>query len=187
MDKYQIITQIIGYIATVLTVSSFQFKSQKGIMAVQSVSTVLWTVHFFMLGAISGSLLNLMCAIRSMIYAKRSTSPWARHISWVYIFTVLALVIYTLQFTTFGYEVSIKNMIVQFLPTLGVIATNVGYRLETGFKVRCSQFISSPCWLIYNAFSGSVGGVITEVIAFCSAVIGVIRHDIKDLKKSRHN
>ena len=185
MSFYEIMTQVIGYCATVLTISSFQFKTQKGIMAVQSISTVLWTVHFFMLGAISGSLLNLMCAVRSMIYAKRSTKAWARHISWVYIFTVAALVIYALQFLVLDMEFNTKNAIVQFLPTLGVIATNIGYRLDTGFKVRCSQFISSPTWLTYNAFSGSAGGVITEIISFCSAIIGVIRHDIKDLKKKK--
>lgn len=180
-----IIAQVIGICATVLTISSFQFKTQKSIMTVQSISTVLWTLHFFMLGAFSGCLLNLLCAIRSMVYARRSTKAWAASVSWVYIFTVSALVIYILQFLVFGVEPGIRNFIVEFLPTLGVIATNIGYRLETGFKVRCSQFISSPTWLAYNVFSGSIGGVITEIISFCSAVVGIIRHDIKDLRQKK--
>jgi len=179
------IAQVIGYTATVLTILSFQFKSQKGIMAVQSFSTVLWTVHFFMLGAFSGCLLNLLCAVRSVIYGKRNSKEWAKSIVWVYIFSVWALLIYAAQFIfpIFGKDFTARNLIIESLPAIGVIATNIGYRLETGFKVRCSQFISSPTWLAYNAFNGSVGGVITEIISFCSAVVGIIRHDIKDLKK----
>ena len=183
---YDIITQLVGIGATVLTILSFQAKTQKGIMMIQSVSTILWTVHFFMLGLINGSFsgcfLNLLCAVRSIIYSKRESAAWARSISWVYVFTAGALVIYALQFTVFGIEPTVKNLIIQLFPTVGVIATNVGYRLETGFKVRCSQFISSPCWFMYNFFSGSIGGMITEVISFLSVIVGILRHDVKRKK-----
>lgn len=183
MDFFDIFSQGVGILATFATVFSFQFKTQKGIMTMQSVGTVLWTLHFLLIGALSGSLLNLMCAARAIIYAKRSSKEWAKSVSWVYIFTVTALVIYALQFIAFGKEPTIKNLIVEFLPTLGVISTNVGYRLESGFKVRCSQFISSPAWMIYNVFSHSIGGVITEIFSLVSTIVGIIRHDIKRAKE----
>ena len=36
---------------------------------------------------------------------------------------------------------------------------------------------------IYNLIGNSIGGVVTEIIATLSVIIGIIRHDIKDLKK----
>ena len=71
------------------------------------------------------------------------------------------------------------------LPIVGSLLSTLALWMKKAKYIRIISLFVGPCWLIYNAFSGSVGGVITEVIAFCSAVIGVIRHDIKDLKKAR--
>ena len=56
-----LVAQIIGIIAMVVAVSSYQVKSQKGIVSVLIISTSLWTLHYFMKGLYVGSLLNLMC------------------------------------------------------------------------------------------------------------------------------
>ena len=62
---YDIITQLVGIGATVLTILSFQAKTQKGLMMIQSVSTILWTVHFFMLGLIKEDI-PLPCSASQM-------------------------------------------------------------------------------------------------------------------------
>ena len=51
--------------------------------------------------------------------------------------------------------------------------------------IRLITFPSSPCWLIYNAFSGSLAGVVTECFIMTSLVIAVVRYDIlnKGIKK----
>lgn len=181
----ELIAQIIGIIAMIVAVSSYQVKSQKGIVSVLIISTSLWTLHYFMKGLYIGSLLNLLCAVRSVIYSMRSTKKWAASVIWIYVFTALSLVIYALQFTVFGEEVTLGNLALQFLPLIGVFATSIGFRSKTGFGVRASQLVSGPVWFIYNFIGGSIGGVVTEVIATISVIIGIIRHDIKDLKKKK--
>ena len=178
-----LVAQIIGIIAMVVAVSSYKVKSQKGIVSLLIFSTTLWTLHYFMKGLYVGSLLNLMCAVRSVIYSKRSTCKWAASVVWIYVFTALSLVIYALQFTLFGEEATLGNLALQFLPLIGVFATSIGFRAKTGFGVRASQLISGPVWFIYNLIGNSIGGVVTEIIATLSVIIGIIRHDIKDLKK----
>ena len=169
----------------VIAVSSFQVKSQKGIVSVLIVSTSLWTLHYFLKGLYVGALLNLICAVRSVIYSKRSTEKWAASVVWIYVFTALSFVIYALQFTVFGAERTVGNFILQLLPVIGVFATSIGFRSETGFGVRASQLVSGPVWLVYNIIGKSIGGAVTEVIATASVIIGIIRHDLKELKNKK--
>lgn len=180
---FDIIAQVVGIIAAVIAILSFQVKGQKGIMVVQTVSTSLWTLHFFMIGAYTGFILNLLCAIRAVIYSKRESKKWAASVVWIYIFTAWALAVYILTLLFFNTPESPKNPIIELLPVIGVIATTIGFRLDSGFKVRLSQLVSGPVWLIYNIFNGSIGGTVTEIFATCSVIIGIIRLDIKDLKK----
>ncbi len=182
----ELVAQIIGIIAMVVAVSSYQVKSQKGIVSVLIISTSLWTLHYFMKGLYIGSLLNLLCAVRSVIYSKRSTKKWAASVVWIYIFTAMSLVVYALRFIVFKEkDDSFITYFIEILPVIGVFATSIGFRSRTGFGVRASQLISGPVWFIYNFIGGSIGGVITEVIATISVIIGIIRHDIKDLKKKK--
>lgn len=178
------VTQCIGIAAMLVSVFSFQCKSQKGIVTVQAISTSMWLIHFTLLGAVSGMLLNALAAIRSVIYANREKHKWAQSVVWAYVFIAASVVIYILTVTVFNEEdVTAKNLIFEALPTIGILATTIGFRLNNGFKVRCSQLISSPLWLIYDACSDSVGGTIAEIIALCSVIVGIIRHDLPSLRK----
>ena len=187
MELVELVAQLIGLVAMVIAVSSFQVKSQKGIVSVLIISTSLWTLHYLLKGLYVGALLNLICAIRSVIYSKRSTHKWAASTVWIYVFTALSFVVYALQFTVFGTERTAGNFILQLLPVIGVFATSIGFRSKTGFGVRASQLVSGPVWLIYNIIGKSIGGAVTEVIATASVVVGIIRHDLKDIKKQREN
>lgn len=178
-----IIAQCIGIIAMLVSASSFQCKSQKGIVTIQAVSTTMWLVHFILLGAVSGMLLNALAAVRSVIYLNREKYKWAQSVVWAYVFIAASVVMYILTFTVFGTDVTAKNLIFETLPTIGFFATTIGFRLNDGFKVRCSQLVSSPLWLIYDACSHSIGGTIAEIIALCSVIVGIIRHDLPKLRK----
>lgn len=182
---YDIIAQAIGIVATIVAVLSFQSKGQKGIMIIQTISTSLWTLHFLMIGAYTGFILNLLCAIRAVIYSKRDTKKWAASKVWIYIFTLGALAVYAVTLLLFSTPDSPKSPVIELLPVIGVIATTIGFRLDSGFKVRLSQLVSGPVWLIYNIFNGSIGGTVTEIFATCSVIIGIIRLDIPDFKNRK--
>ena len=55
---------------------------------------------------------------------------------------------------------------------------------DNGKYIRMAQlFISSPCWLIYNFVSGTIGGVICEVFVIASTVISIIRYGFDGFEK----
>ena len=43
--------------------------------------------------------------------------------------------------------------------------------------------LSSPSWLIYNIFVGSIGAILCEAFSIASIAIGIVRHDIKRASK----
>lgn len=173
-----IVVQIIGIVAMCLTILSYQLKTQKQIVSIQVFSAVLWVVHFFTLGALSGAVLNLLSMVRNAVYSQKD-KKWAASIIWPVFFIIAILVLYVCNFAFFGVKATEYNMAVEVLPTVGTIMFTLALRMPTAGKVRIFTLMSSPFWLAYNAISGSVGGVCAETFAIVSVIVGIIRLDIK--------
>ena len=172
------IPQIIGYIATVICILSFQAKTQKGIVIMQTFSAGLFAIHFFLIGAFSGALLNVVCTIRAIIFTFRH-KKWAGSVIWVYVFSILSFCCYLITIFFLTKDPTPKDYIIGLLPVLGNVATTIATRLENAKLVRRYAFIASPLWLTYNAVMGSIGGVITETFNIVSIITAMIRLDFK--------
>ena len=173
------LTQAIGIVGMAFGILSYLNKSQRGIMIFQLITTVCFAVHFFLLNAVTGCLLNILGVIRAAVYSQRSTRKWAAHPVWIYIFSVSAFIIYILSFTVFGTEPSPQRLILELLPVIAVTVTSVSYRMPGGGQVRFLSLFSSPLWLIYNACNGSVGGTISDSLSTISIFVGMYKHDRK--------
>ena len=65
------------------------------------------------------------------------------------------------------------------LPLGGMILTTFAGRCREASKVRLLTILNSPFWLSYNLLSGSIPGVLTEILVSGSIIIGMIRLDRK--------
>ena len=178
MEIYEIIAQIIGIVAMFFNLFSYQQKTRKGAIVCQLFGTILFTINFFMLGAIVGALMNFIGAVRAVIFINKEKLR-ADHIGWFIGFTVIYLLSYVLTFTVFGKEPTEVNFILEFLPVIGMVATTHSYRLTDAKAIRKFGLISSPVWLVYNIANFSVGAIICEVLSLGSIIIGMIRLDRK--------
>ena len=176
---YDIIAQAIGIIAMIIAICSFQQRTQKKIVTFQFVSSILFSTHFFMIGAVTGGILNGIGIIRAAIFAKRDTKAWAAHSAWIYIFSAIFAGVYVLNFTVLGTPAILRNFLVEILPVIGMVATTIAFRMKKAAHVRIFSLISSPLWLVYNIVNFSVGGFLTEVFSLGSIIVGMIRLDIK--------
>ena len=185
MEPYEFIAQAVGIVAMVIGVLSFQQKTQKNIVTMQFCSSILFAVHFGMIGAVIGCILNALGIVRAAVFAQREKHPWAAHICWLYIFSGACVAIYILIFTLLRDAVYpdappvLADYIIQLLPVIGMIATTVSFRAKKASAVRALSFVSSPAWLTYNIIGGSVGGSLTEIFVMCSIIIGILRLDRK--------
>lgn len=181
MDTMEWIAQIVGLFAMAFNILSYQQKTRSGAIAFQLGGALLFSVNFFLLGAIVGSMLNVVAAVRAVVFLNKEKLK-ADRLPWLLGFTAVYLLSYILTFTVFGKEATIGNLIVEFLPVIGMTATTISFRLSDAKAIRRYGLISSPSWLIYNIANFSIGAICCEVLSLFSILIGMVRLDRKQTK-----
>ena len=178
MNTFAMIAQIVGIFAMTFNILSYQQKTQKGAIAFQLGGSTLFAINYLMLGAVVGGILNAVGIIRALVFLNREKLK-ATHPAWLAGFITVYLLSYGLTFTVFGKEPTLFNLIIEFLPVIGMTATTISFRLSDAKSIRRFGLISSPSWLVYNIVSFSVGAIICEVLSLGSIFIGMFRHDRK--------
>ncbi len=178
MTPIEIIAQIIGIFAMMFNILSYQGKQQRTVITLQLFGSLLFSVNFLMLGATVGGILNILSAVRAVVFIFKDKFK-AERISWLIAFAASYILIYVLNFTVFGKEPTAFNLLIEILPVIGMLALNIGFRLKKSSSIRKFGLISSPAWLIYNIAAGSWGAIICELITLISIFVGMFRHDKK--------
>ncbi|MBE6645996.1 MAG: YgjV family protein [Ruminococcaceae bacterium] len=185
MTPIEIAAQVISILGMAMNVLSFQQKNKNTVIFFQFFGGALFSVSFFMLSAPVGAIMNVIAVIRAVVYMNKEKFR-SDSIIWVYVFTASFFISYALTFTLIGKEPSVKNLIVELLPIIGMIATTVSFRLEGAREVRRLGLISAPAWLTYNIFCFSLGGILCEAFGIISIFIGMIRFDFGKAKRRGH-
>lgn len=170
----EIIGHIIGFVAMTIIVISYQQKTHKNILLFQMVSGLLFTVHFLLLGAYTGAIMNLLGALRSLVYSNRG-KKFTSTIVWPILFTI-------------GFAVSgilTWDGWISIVPLIAMIMSSIVLWIENPKINRALSIPTSACWLIYNIKipEPSYAGIATEIFVLSSIIIGIIRLDIKKKNK----
>ena len=176
METFEIVAQVIGIIAMIFNILSYQGKKQSTVILLQLFGGMFFAINFLMLGAMVGSILNIIATVRAIVFLFKDKLK-ADSIPWFVGFVALYIIVYVLNFTVFGKAVTVRNLIVELLPVIGMVALNIGFRMKNAADVRKLGLISSPAWLIYNIVVGSWGAIFCEVFTLGSILIGMLRHD----------
>lgn len=172
----ELTAQLVGIAAMGFNILSYQQKTRARAIAFQLGGALLFSVNFFLLGAIVGSILNVVAAVRAIVFLNKEKLH-ADHPLWLAGFVVVYLLSYLFTFTLFGKEPALANLLVEFLPVVGMTATTISFRLQDAKAIRKYGLISSPSWLVYNIANFSIGAIACEVLSLCSIVIGMVRYD----------
>lgn len=182
----EIIAQIFGIIGMIFNLLVFQQKTHRGVTMCQFFAAITFALNYLMLGAFVGGILNLVGALRAAVfYFKEKTH--ANHIAWLIIFILAFASSYPLTFLAFGTKPTVQNLIIEVLPVVAMIIITVSLRLGSAKAVRFMGLFSSPMWLTYNCFSGSIGAIASEILNLISMVVGIIRFDIKREKHKKES
>lgn len=176
MDFYNLIAQGIGILAMGFNILSYQQKTRNRAIAFQLCGGFFFAINFYLLGAIVGSLLNVVAVVRAVVFLNREKLHADRPV-WLVGFVAVYALSYLLTFTLFGTEVTAKNLIVELLPVIGMTATTISFRFTDAKAIRKFGLISSPSWLIYNIANFSIGAICCEVLSLGSILIGMLRFD----------
>ncbi len=177
----EIVAQAFGIIGMICNILVFQQKTQRKVLVWQFFAAATFSLNYFLLGAVVGGMLNLAGALRSVVFFFKEKTR-ANSIVWLIVFICAFAVAYPLTFFAFGTEPSTKNLLIELLPVIAMIIATISLRLGSARAVRKLGLLSSPMWLTYNCFSGSIGAIASEILNLISIVVGIIRFDIKKSK-----
>lgn len=179
----EILAQAFGIIGMIFNLLVFQQKTHKGVTLCQFFAAVAFCANYLMLGAFVGGILNFVGALRAAVFYFKDKTR-ANSIFWLIFFILAFASSYPLTFLAFGTKPTVGNLIIEVLPVVAMIIITISLRLGSAKAVRFMGLFSSPMWLTYNFFSGSIGAVASEILNLISMVIGIIRFDIKREKKN---
>ena len=166
------IGQGMGMLAVVLGFISFQMRTQRQVLVAQTLTAITFCVHYGLIGAPAGLIMNALCIVRNLAYYHKD-KPLFSGAKCPIFFAVLLCVLNT--FSWQGYYSL-------FVVAGGVINT-LCMALNDPQKIRKSILVSSPLVLAYDVFVLSVGGIIYESVVIVSSIIGIIRYR-KDAAKA---
>ena len=178
MTLSQFTIQAIGIFAMGFNILSYQRKTRGGAIGFQLCGGLLFSLHFFLLGAYAGGLLNAVAVVRAVVFLNKQRLK-AEHPLWLWGFIGVYLLSYWMTFAVFGTAVNAKNLLVEFLPVIGMTATTLSFRLTDAKAIRRYGLISSPSWLVYNIANASIGAICCEVLSLGSIMLGMLRLDRK--------
>lgn len=170
MSSTYIIIQVIGFIGTAFYFLSYQCKSNKNLFRVQFVSYMLYTIHLFLLGAVTGALSYILNLVRSLFLGSSNKKLHSRGACVI----ICLLQVVVAVFTWSGW--------ISLLPIVANIVTTIGGYTHSAKKVRLAgMLVNSPLWIIYDIMIGSWAGIADEVASEISMILSIVRYGWKNL------
>jgi hypothetical protein len=168
------LVQGIGYIALLFVILSFQRNTRKMILGIMLTGLLLFVVHYLLLGATTGAVMNLIEAAVVFLAYKKESAKWAQSRYWLYIFIAAFILAGLLTGTTF----------IDGLPIIAQIAGTLAVYQTRPRAIRFIMLIPRPLWFVYNLTIGSSAGMVAEILILTSVLIGIVRFDILKQKES---
>ena len=156
------IGQIMGVIALIILILSFQTNVKKRLLNLQIFSSVFFALQYLFLGAINGCLMNLMTSIRNILFSKFKS-----------VVCLIIIILIMLIMSVFSY-----NGLISILPSIAVILYIALW--QDNLKItRIVEVISCILFIIYNIRFYAISGLIATILELIFAIIAIYRFDIK--------
>ncbi len=171
-----VFSQLLSVIATCLLLLSFQQKTHRRIIVMQAFSGFLFGTQYLMIGASEGMICNYLGMLRSITYSFRGKSKAVDCIACPIFFSALFIIS-----SIFTYQSPVS-----LLPPVAMVISSFVLWSPKTQKLRALSLPTSLFWLVYNASSGAIVPVITEVLNSLSILIALFRFS-KFNKKRKDN
>ncbi len=161
----ELIGQILSFVAVATGFISFQMKTSKGILFFQILTGLIFSFHYFLIGAMTATALNLLATITSICYIIRNK----RGNKGLFVPIFFTVLVFVTGLLTWDDWYSIFIMV-------GLLINTVSLSLSNPQTIRKLMLIKSPLCLVYNILVFSSGGCIYETASLVSAIIGLLKN-----------
>jgi hypothetical protein len=148
-----------------------QVKGRATMLAIQAVSGVCFLAHYALIGATTGSLMNLLAALQALAAIPLGTRPGFRV---VYLLTLPAIAL-ALAFSWTGWP--------SVMAALGMAGIALGRYQLSVLPFRIILMVTIPFWVAHNLGVGSLPGLLSDTLVTASSGVGLWRV-LRDLRQS---
>ena len=142
-----LIAQLIGFVALCCTLALYQFNNRRKMLVISFFGGILYAVSFGLLGARTGMAMNLLSAMRMIVFSHYNST---RRPVWI---------MYTFILLFIGVGLMSWQGWYSTLPIIGMVGSTVAFWQLKPVRIRRLSLISPPCWFIYNFIVGSYAGM----------------------------
>lgn len=163
---YFLITQIIGAIAYILIAISFYKKEKKKILLLQILSYIGFTIHYYLLGGLTGTVCNIIgLAALILIYI---FDLYFKNKKKLLVFIIIPILI-SISLLTY-------DNIYSIFPIIASIMSLISFLKDNTNLIRLIGILSASCWCIYAIIYKSYASIIFEVITITSTIIAYLKN-----------
>ena len=160
-----LVGQFLGIVAIGLGFLSYQMKTQNGLLLAQTSTTLVFCLHYLLIGAYSGMALNAVALLRNLVFfflSKKGKIHKAWAVGFSAVMGIMGLLSWESWYSIFVF--------------LGLVINSYCMSFDNPQNIRKSILVTSPLVLLYDVFVWSIGGIIYESVAICSSAIGIFRN-----------
>lgn len=166
-----ILINIFTVLGVIFFIGSMQFKKKKDILLVQSFAASFYMISYFLVGAISGGITELLELIKDIVFYNYDKNKKKIPLSLLLLFISLLIIIGIIAY--------------QGIYSIAPLIINLAYFISSYFKnpkyIRITILICAIIWIYYNFTVGTYLIIIGNIFEIISASVSLIRY-----KEKRH-
>ena len=149
----------------ILLLIAVQFRLRTHILRLRIVASLLWVVHFLLLGAPTGAMMNVIGAGRTYVFNR-----------WGAAANRSMLIFWSMFMLTIVAGAIAWHVWWSIFPIIGMSFATVATWQRNEQKIRFILLLACPFWFIYNVLAGSYAGMLTEVLTVVSLCVSLWRY-----------
>lgn len=158
-----LLAQLCSLLAAICVLAAPQFKNHRLILMADLPASLLWALHYLLLGGMAGFWVAFFAFFRTCLCLK-TQEAWHKGIIIGYLLVVTIAV--TLQW----------QGLMSLIPILGTAAFSIGFLFANNTTiVRASMIISCTLWFAYAVHIGSIMQMLAYLSFVTSGLVG-LRH-----------
>lgn len=164
----KLLVDILGALGVITTVLVYQQKTAKRQLIWKMTTDIVWTGHYLALGAFSGMVTTGVAVLRSVVFLNKERK-WAQSKLWLYIFLAASI-----GFSAAAWEG--PRTLLTLIPSVACI---IAFWIGNPMVTRLVSIPAGSMFLVYTILCHSMAGIVCEIFLVASAIVGVIRLDLK--------
>ena len=172
MELNYILSQICVILAVILLGTTYLLKDKRIILFFSILTALLYGTQYLLLSAFSGFFMNIVSIVRSIWFYINAKNKKKNSTIVLIVLYIIAIILGVISFKNIF---SIFPIIATMLYTYSIWQDDIKVYRWLAIPISIS-------WIIYNTYSNTIFGIITESILLIIEIIGVIK-----LKGKQHD